>query len=72
MTELANGVRIVSHPVTPEREARFDAMRRVATIHSDDEGWVRGFWANEWHFAASKADVLQLLADDLREGRIPI
>ena len=58
--------------VTPDMPALTDHDRLIASIHHDSDGWVRGFWANTWHFKASEADVLQLLADDRQEGRVPI
>ena len=69
---LGNGTRLVSHPVTPELKASFDVMRRIASYRYDGDGWWRGFWAGRWHFAASEADIRQMLATALREGHIQL
>ena len=71
---LQTGAVAVLRPVTPDMPARTDHDRLIASIHhdSDGDGWVRGYWNRQWHFDASEADVLQLLADDLQAGRIPI
>ena len=69
---LQTGAVAVLRPVTPDMPARTDHDRLIASIHHDSDGWVRGYWNRQWHFDASEADVLQLLADDLQAGRIPI
>ena len=68
---LVTGAVAVLRPVTPDVPARTDHDRLIASIHHDSDGWVRGYWNRQWHFDASEADVLQLLADDLQAGRVP-
>ena len=47
VTELANGVRIVSHPVTPEWEARFEARARFYYLFTyEAEGVSRLGWGH--------------------------
>ena len=68
---LKTGARLVLRPATLEKDET-DLERGVASLHRDEDLWWRGFWANQWHFAATEGDLRELLAEDLEAGRVPI